>query len=695
MVRRLLCAGLAGLCLGALGGPVAAQADTGDIIAPQNSPADANDGWQAGTCLTEPCSPSTPGGLLHPGRRPPADRLHPVHRQAHDASDPWKTRSASSRTSGSTCRSGSASTRRPRPSATSRPSPPTRPSARPTRSSGRASSPPRSPGSSPRRSPSRSTTSSPARANRRCSASAPSARTSSSKPDVDWSGDYHEGFTIAVPDAPGSALKILKNRLVFSGARRQRDLPDHPQHLPRPRSGRLRPHLLDLPAGRLGRGPRPRLPQRLEPLRGRPAAGDQADGLRDGAVQTRDRRVAGHRPHRLARRRHGRCHRPLRTAAADRPLQRAYGADHAAARHGPQPLRRRRPRRLHRRPVRQGHQEPGRLPGRVEDRHGRGRNPAAAARLADRQRLRRQAAQPRPDLRPGVPDLRRRRVGPLRRLGEADRQRRRRPEDRPPDDDLRREPAGPVQLLQAPFRRRPAGGAEQPARLRPERVDRLRRPLHRNGDGDRRAELHAARGAGRRRLREDARRATLRTGLLDQGEDHESRRLQPLLGPHLPRRRPAGAEGRRRHPAGGPERQAQGHPVLQAGRRSPPAADRAGEAEAEELELSVEEQGRGRDDPRRHRLGPDPDQGQRLPRGPLQGRAALAGGDRRRPSQDPSTSAPSSSASPSSSNPRQRGSGPSPTRSRTSSAAPSSASARSTSTPTGTTSRSTRPAAGS
>jgi hypothetical protein len=60
MVRRLLCAGLAGLCLGALAGPVAAQADTGDIIAPQNNPANAGDGWQAGTCSVEPCSPSTP-----------------------------------------------------------------------------------------------------------------------------------------------------------------------------------------------------------------------------------------------------------------------------------------------------------------------------------------------------------------------------------------------------------------------------------------------------------------------------------------------------------------------------------------------------------------------------------------------------------------------------------------------------------
>src|SRR6187551_2907010 len=63
MVRRLLCSGLAGLCLGALGGPVAAQADTADIIAPQNSPSDANDGWQAGTCITEPCSPSTPAAF--------------------------------------------------------------------------------------------------------------------------------------------------------------------------------------------------------------------------------------------------------------------------------------------------------------------------------------------------------------------------------------------------------------------------------------------------------------------------------------------------------------------------------------------------------------------------------------------------------------------------------------------------------
>jgi len=42
----------------------AAQADTGDIIEPQNTPATANDGWQAGTCtedpITEQCTPESP-----------------------------------------------------------------------------------------------------------------------------------------------------------------------------------------------------------------------------------------------------------------------------------------------------------------------------------------------------------------------------------------------------------------------------------------------------------------------------------------------------------------------------------------------------------------------------------------------------------------------------------------------------------
>jgi hypothetical protein len=38
----------------------AARGDTGDIIAPQNSPPKSTDGWQGGTCLVDPCSPETP-----------------------------------------------------------------------------------------------------------------------------------------------------------------------------------------------------------------------------------------------------------------------------------------------------------------------------------------------------------------------------------------------------------------------------------------------------------------------------------------------------------------------------------------------------------------------------------------------------------------------------------------------------------
>ena len=52
---------------------------------------------------------------------------------------------------------------------------------------------------------------------------------------------------------------------------------------------------------------------------------------------------------------------------------------------------------------------------------------AAAGRRPERQRLRRPAAQPRPRLGRGVPDLRRSRVGSLRGLGAVDRQRPRRP----------------------------------------------------------------------------------------------------------------------------------------------------------------------------------------------------------------------------------------------------------------------------
>jgi hypothetical protein len=61
MARRIFIALAAALCALVLT-PVAAEADTGDIIAPQNTPGTAADGWQASVCnfdLPE-CSPESP-----------------------------------------------------------------------------------------------------------------------------------------------------------------------------------------------------------------------------------------------------------------------------------------------------------------------------------------------------------------------------------------------------------------------------------------------------------------------------------------------------------------------------------------------------------------------------------------------------------------------------------------------------------
>ena len=91
-----------------------------------------------------------------------------------------------------------------------------------------------------------------------------------------------------------------------------------------------------------------------------------------------------------------------------------------------------------------GTEQPGRLPGRTRR---SARSTIETPPLPERHRstgnvyVGQQLSRD-PDLRQRVPDLRRRRVGPLRDLGAADRQRQRRPADRAADDDLRRNPAG-------------------------------------------------------------------------------------------------------------------------------------------------------------------------------------------------------------------------------------------------------------
>ena len=201
MVRRLLCAGLAGLCLGALGGPVAAQADTARHHRAAEQPRRRQRRLAGGDLPDRTLLAEHPRGRSTP--RPPATRrsASPSSSSSTRRSGPWKTRSASSRTSGSTCRSGSASTRRRRPSATSRPSRPTRSSARPTRSSGRASSPPRWRGVVAPPITLQVYNLVPSQGEPALFGFSALGSNIFLKSDVDWSGDYHEGFTIAVPAA--------------------------------------------------------------------------------------------------------------------------------------------------------------------------------------------------------------------------------------------------------------------------------------------------------------------------------------------------------------------------------------------------------------------------------------------------------------------------------------------------------------
>jgi hypothetical protein len=215
MVRRLLCAGLAGLCLAALGGPVAAQADTADIIAPQNSPADANDGWQAGTCLTEPCSPSTPGAYYtQAAGHPPIGFTQFIvkHTTVGPLEDPVGVLK---------------DVRVDLPVGLS-----VNPQATPqcdlaTFTTNPILCPPNSVvGASIVTTALAGVVAPPITLqvyNLVPSQGEPALFGFSAlgsniflKSDVDWSGDYHEGFTIAVPPAPLGA-KILKNRLAFSG----------------------------------------------------------------------------------------------------------------------------------------------------------------------------------------------------------------------------------------------------------------------------------------------------------------------------------------------------------------------------------------------------------------------------------------------------------------------------------------------
>jgi hypothetical protein len=202
--------------------PAAAGADTGDIIAPQHNPPAATDGWQAGTCKTDvpECTPESPheqfftqaaghpnvgltqfivkneplsvGGIPVPGTQEPVGILKdlrvelPVGLSVNPQATPQCELAAFEAESCSPLAAVGIS-------------------AITTAVAGLPSPPvdavvynlvPRE--------------GEPARFGFRALGTSVFLEA-----DVDWSGDYHEGFTIAVPKSPIG--KLLKNRLTFNG----------------------------------------------------------------------------------------------------------------------------------------------------------------------------------------------------------------------------------------------------------------------------------------------------------------------------------------------------------------------------------------------------------------------------------------------------------------------------------------------
>jgi hypothetical protein len=217
MARRLIRAGIAVLCAAAFGPAAPARADTGDIIAPQHSPPTAEDGWQAGTCLTDvpPCSPDTPNQFFtqaagHPPvgftqfivkhttealKEEPVGNLKDVRVDLPPglSVNPQATPQCELATFESNpllCNPASVvGVSEITVTAAGVPLPPA---------------------------PAQVYNLVPAQGEPALFGFDAAGSKVYLKSDVDWSGDYHEGFTIAAPPPP-LGTKLLKNRLVFNG----------------------------------------------------------------------------------------------------------------------------------------------------------------------------------------------------------------------------------------------------------------------------------------------------------------------------------------------------------------------------------------------------------------------------------------------------------------------------------------------
>ena len=133
--------------------------------------------------------------------------------------------------------------------------------------------------------------------------------------DVAWDGDYHEGFTIDVPETPFESpslrrRRVLKNRLVFDGRAGNGTFITTPSTCLGPASPPFE-HVYStyLLAGLRTEEEEPGYSSRpaRTPLRVADPARHLAEGMRHGPLRALDRRRPGHRADRLAVRRLGRA----------------------------------------------------------------------------------------------------------------------------------------------------------------------------------------------------------------------------------------------------------------------------------------------------------------------------------------------------------------------------------------------------
>ena len=222
------------------------------------------------------------------------------------------------------------------------------------------------------------------KANRRCSASSSPAKSqSSSRPKSPGSSDFHESFTIELPNAGAAGLSTLISRLVNNGATTGNGTYiNNPTTCFNPTEPAYE-HLYSTwfraeSYGTAERG----LPDRLHAVRGEGRIETNAGGTEGALVQQTGCDTVPFTPG---------LNVDAGTAGVDSPapatvettlkyltgaesaragVAPAQGGRRAARRDGPEPVRLGRPRRMHRCPVQEGRAHlRQRLPGELEDRH--------------------------------------------------------------------------------------------------------------------------------------------------------------------------------------------------------------------------------------------------------------------------------------------------------------------------------------